>query len=169
MKAKKTKKSARKDVLEIIIAIAIAFAFYYLLSAVTGTGMPIVSVVSESMYHEQQFDQWWEQSGKFYQDLGTEKDEFLTYQNPNGLSVGDLLFVVAGEIERGDIIIYQSPNSPITIVHRVIEIDGNTITTKGDNNQGADQPIERNRIHGKVVAAVPLLGYPRLLLHWVGV
>ena len=48
MKQKK-KKSLQRDIIEIVIALFAAYIFYTLLGAATGTTMPLVSVVSDSM------------------------------------------------------------------------------------------------------------------------
>ncbi len=163
-------KKSHRDILEVIGAFVVAFLFYQFLILATGTPLPIVSVVSDSMYHKWSYDQWWENSGGFYENIATSKQEFLKFQNFNGLSRGDLLLVVKpAELKVGDIVIYQRSPRDVTIVHRVIEIDGDRVITKGDNNIGADQPITRANLQGKAVFAVPVLGYPRYLLHLVGV
>src|SRR3990167_929872 len=109
-------KKSHKDIIEIAGAFVVAFLFYQFLVAASGTPLPIVSVVSESMYHRQGFDKWWDASGKFYSDLGLEKREFLEYQNFNGLSVGDLLVVTRpADLGVGDIVIYQRDSTSVTI------------------------------------------------------
>jgi SOS-response transcriptional repressor LexA len=172
MAEKKAKKSRNsyKDLLEIIGAFVVAFVFYQLLIFTTGTKLPIVSVVSDSMYHTGPFDSWWNQSGKFYEDRHIGRDQFLKFTDFNGLSKGDLLFVVkADDARAGDIVIYQRAGNSMTIVHRIIEINNENVVTKGDNNLYPDQPILKANIQGKVVFAIPVLGYPRFLLHMVGI
>ena len=44
------------------------------------------------------------------------------------------------------------------VVHRIIDIDGEMVTTQGDANDGADEPIEVSLIKGKVVFCVPNVG-----------
>lgn len=137
-KAKKKKSFTKKDAAEIIGAFIVAWLFYQGLVFATGTSLPIVSVVSDSM-------------------------EPVLHR-------GDLLFVVSpAGIDVGDIAIYKRDASDFTIVHRVIAIDGDIFTIKGDNNQRADPPVRRDQIIGKVVAGAPLLGYPRLVLNLVGI
>ncbi len=164
------KKSKYRDVVEIVGAFVIAFLFYQFLILVTGTPLPIVSVVSDSMYHKQSFDKWWADNDDFYLGRDISKEKFLSFRNFNGLSRGDLLVVIRPEnLKVGDIVIYQRSGSSFTIVHRIISIDAGTITTKGDNNAGPDQPVVKENLQGKVVFAVPVLGYPRFVLHLVGI
>ena len=134
-----------KDFGEILVAFLVAWIFYQGLAFATGTSMPIVSVVSESM------------------------DPIL--------HIGDLLFVMSSEDPQvGDIVIYMPQqecfnlDSNAPIVHRIIAIEDNQYKTKGDNNPGPDPClVSREQIVGKVLFAVPLLGYPRLALYLVGI
>lgn len=62
---------------------------------------------------------------------------------------GDIVFVKIGEeVQEKDIITYRSGNSFIT--HRIIEIDGDSIIAKGDNNNTQDDAIQKDAIIGKV-------------------
>jgi len=73
------------------------------------------------------------------------------------LSAGDLIFVKeAATVKTGDIVVFQEAS--ILVVHRIIDVDGDVITTKGDANSVADQPIDRSVIKGKVMFAVPYVG-----------
>lgn len=169
-------KSKYRDVLEIVAALAAAYIAYNLLILVAGTPMPIVSVVSESMYHQSSFDEWWQQSRGYYEAYSIGRDDMLSYKNPNGLAIGDLLFVTAPDnINVGDIVIYQKGS--ITVVHRVVQISGSgseaTYMTKGDNpntNSAPDSGLRaKSELLGKVRFSLPLLGYPRLMLFWLGI
>lgn len=74
------------------------------------------------------------------------------------LSVGDFLIVVErDEYEVGDVIVYQNGRSAIT--HRIVEINGDEIITRGDANNVDDEPINAEQIKGEVVLAIPWLGY----------
>lgn len=69
----------------------------------------------------------------------------------------DLIIVAAQDgYEVDDIVVYQSGS--ILVVHRIIEMDGQTVTTQGDANQAADEAIDVSVIKGKVIAIVPALG-----------
>lgn len=58
-------------------------------------------------------------------------------------------------LKNNDIIAFQSDNTIIT--HRVILIDEDTITVKGDNNNTIDSPINRSQVIGKVTKVFPKL------------
>lgn len=74
------------------------------------------------------------------------------------LSVGDLLIVKAQDgYETGDIVVYQSGTMPV--VHRIVDMDGETVTTRGDANNANDEAFPLAAIKGKVIAAIPLVGH----------
>ncbi len=172
--AKKEKKSNKKkswtrEAAEVVIAFVIAWLAYQGLAFAAGTPLPIVSVVSDSMYHDNYFESWWAGNGNFYRSININKSEFRSFQAPNGLSRGDLLFVVRPDsLKVGDIVIYDRLDR-LVIVHRVIEIGENHIVTKGDSNPVQDQTINISQVQGKMVFAIPVLGYPRFILHLVGI
>ena len=65
------------------------------------------------------------------------------------IEIGDIVIVKLGEQgQKRDIITYKSGNAFIT--HRIIEIDGENIIAKGDNNNTQDNPIKKGAIIGKV-------------------
>ncbi len=138
---KKKEKSWYREVGEIAIAIFVAWLFYQSLAFAMNTPMPIVSVVSDSM-------------------------------EPT-LHRGDLLVVTGmatADYSIGDIVIYQRPEVSYTIVHRIIEKTEEGLIIKGDNNAGPDPGhVQPSQILGKVEFAIPLLGYPRLALHALGI
>lgn len=71
---------------------------------------------------------------------------------------GDLLLVKAqSDYSAGDIVVYQSAG--ILVVHRIIEIDGTTVTTQGDANNAPDEPFDAGCIKGSVVGRIPGVGY----------
>ena len=66
------------------------------------------------------------------------------------LSVDDLVIIKATDNYKvNDIVIFQDGNS--LVIHRIIEIDGDTVTTKGDANNVADEPIQKSQIKGVLV------------------
>ena len=72
-------------------------------------------------------------------------------------SKGALLLVKEEkQIEPGQIVVYQSGQE--LIVHRVIQIEGNLVTTKGDANEAADPVFDASQIKGVVVGWIPFLG-----------
>ena len=63
---------------------------------------------------------------------------------------GDIVIVKIGnEVQNQDIITYKKDNAFIT--HRIIKIDGERITAKGDSNNTQDEDITKDSIVGKVV------------------
>lgn len=72
-------------------------------------------------------------------------------------SKGDLIIVKEDtQYAERDIVVFQSIDS--LIVHRIIEIDGETVTTQGDANDTADEPINVSLIKGKVLFHIPYAG-----------
>ena len=73
------------------------------------------------------------------------------------LFTGDLIIVrEAACFSENDIVVFQDGNT--LIVHRIIGINGESVTTKGDANDAADEPIDVSRLKGKVVFRIPFAG-----------
>ena len=73
------------------------------------------------------------------------------------LSVDDLVIIKAtDDYEVNDIVLFQEGNS--LVIHRIIAIDGDTVTTKGDANNVADEPINKSQIKGVLVYDIAELG-----------
>lgn len=73
------------------------------------------------------------------------------------LSTDDLIIVRKAEsLAVDDIVVFQDED--ILVVHRIIETDGETVTTKGDANNAADEPVSVSDIKGKVVFSIPFAG-----------
>ena len=66
------------------------------------------------------------------------------------------------DYQINDIVTFKENNYYIT--HRIIEIKNNLITTKGDNNNTKDTPIEKNKIVGKVIYRFRIFGFLSFLL-----
>ena len=73
------------------------------------------------------------------------------------IEVGDIIIV---EIKKDntkykvdDIIAFKQNGYRIT--HRIIDIDGDKITTKGDANNAEDEPISKTEVLGKVIKIFP--------------
>lgn len=72
------------------------------------------------------------------------------------LKIDDVILVKVGKsFEKDDIISF--PHKGAIITHRVIDIDGDNITVRGDANNTVDEPIDRNIVIGKVVKVFPEL------------
>ena len=73
------------------------------------------------------------------------------------LSVDDLVIIKATDNYKvNDIVLFQDGNS--LVIHRIIEINGDTVTTKGDANNVADDPINKSQIKGVLVYDIAGLG-----------
>jgi len=73
------------------------------------------------------------------------------------LRVNDVIIVRSSEnYNINDIVVYD--NGREMIVHRIIEQNGDTFTTKGDANNVADEPISAEAVKGKVVFSLPYVG-----------
>ena len=180
-----TKKSTQREIGEFILAFVAAWIIYQLLALVTGSALPVVSIVSDSMYHgpnnnsymcsikvdrPHTLGEFWEKCSGDYVQYNITKDQFRSFIAPSGMSRGDLLLVVRDDHPSiGSVLIYQRAGSSFTIVHRLVAVGDSYYIVKGDNNKIADPHVPKNAIIGRVVLAVPVLGYPRLLLHMVGI
>ncbi len=81
--------------------------------------------------------------------------------------VGSLVITQpASSYQQGDIITFQRHHK--TYTHRVIASSGQSLTTKGDLNRGADPlPITPDQIIGKAIFIHPWLGWVCLMLPWL--
>lgn len=168
-----------------IAFISVKFIFFPALSFILGTGLPLVVVESSSMEHpssltggiiggitggaivdNEDFDQWWEEKGSWYEQKGITKQEAEQWSLKTGFDKGDIMIVYGrSKLEIGDVIIFNA-NTKHPIIHRIVSIDRNGIVeTKGDNN--ADQlPAEKNisedDLVGRAVFRIPKLGWLKL-------
>lgn len=66
------------------------------------------------------------------------------------MEIGDIIVVkLTKDVKENDIITYQKDQMLIT--HRIIEKQGESLITKGDANNSADEPITTSEVIGKVV------------------
>lgn len=69
-------------------------------------------------------------------------------------SKGALLLVrQSQQVQVGDIVVYQSGR--VLVVHRIVALDGDTVTAQGDANNGPDEPFDKENIRGVVVGWLP--------------
>lgn len=79
------------------------------------------------------------------------------------LKVNDLIIVKKEKkYNENDVITFEDNDYYTT--HRIVKIDGNTITTKGDSNNTNDPNITEDRIVGKVIFRLRLYGFLSYLL-----
>lgn len=116
----------------------IAFVFFQLLVLVSGSEVPMAVVVSGSM-------------------------EPVIYRGDVILLYGDK----AKPFTVGEIVTFQVENRGPYIVHRIIEVNGTNILTKGDNNKVADNNnflykdrISAQNIKGRVWLTLPRIALP---------
>lgn len=65
------------------------------------------------------------------------------------LSIDDVIVVKSAPTYRvGDVVVYQQRN--ILVVHKIIAVDGTSVTTQGTANNVADAPIHVSAIKGRV-------------------
>ena|SRR3989338_1072406 len=151
--------------------ILIKFVVYPGIGLILGTNYPIVAVVSGSMEHGTDFDEWFELQQALYSEYGIEKSNFSHYRFKNGFNKGDIIIlhgVKPQNVKVGDVIVFKS-SRPDPIIHRVVEINEDNSNfyyhTKGDNNRGslADEVrIPEPNVIGKAYYKVPWLGWIKI-------
>lgn len=58
----------------------------------------------------------------------------------------------AAELAVGDLVIFLASTGTDVVAHRVVRVDGDVVTTRGDTNSSCDQPVPRSSIIGRVDA-----------------
>jgi len=164
-----------------IAFVLIKFIVYPGLGFLLGTSFPVVAVVSGSMEHDGNFDDWWHspavcQSGgcsqkQWYNEKGITEAEFTKFIFKNGFNKGDIIVLIGEDptdVEVGDVIVFAS-SEPYPIIHRVVEMgaqnDKRYFETKGDHNElkgPNDLHISEDRLIGKAVVRIPLLGWIKI-------
>jgi signal peptidase len=76
------------------------------------------------------------------------------------VKTGSLIFVKpASNFSVGDVVTIK--NGKNTVTHRIVKIDGQSVTTKGDANKEADaETASINNLVGKMLFSLPYIGYP---------
>lgn len=163
-------------IVNVVLAfILIKFIVYPGLGLILSTSHPIVAVVSESMEHNMNFDQWWDKNGKWYLENSMGKNEFSQFSMKNGFNKGDIIVLIGKKpknINVGDIIVFKNYR-PDPIIHRVVKKWQNNsnyfFQTKGDNNKDVikNKSLDETNIHqdnviGKAVIKIPFLGYIKI-------
>ena len=155
-------------VVNVILAFLIVkFLIFPGLGLVLDTSHPVVAVVSESMDHRGNFDDWWERQGRWYEERGIMKEEFMQYDMKNGFKKGDIIFLRGKDkFEIGEVVVF-SANSNNPIIHRVVEKKDGKYQTKGDANSDSSKTlgevdISKERVIGKALFRVPFLGWVKV-------
>lgn len=163
----------------ILAFVLIKYLVYPALGLAFGTELPIVAVVSNSMYHNNDFNAWWDNARAWYESNGIDYSNFNTFPLKNGFDKGDIMLVTGASVNNvntGDIVIFDSQR-PNPIIHRVVgryEENGKVYyQTKGDNYITNPRPLQGTSIDetkvpieslkGKAIFRLPLLGYVKIL------
>ena len=125
---------------------------------------PVVLINSCSMYHNSDFENWWEENKGGYESNNITKTEFLSYSFKNGLNKGDIILVIGKkEYKKGDIIIFNAATAH-PLIHRLINTA--PLSTKGDHNTvqlSIEKTIAKEAVIGKSFLRIPLLGWIKLI------
>lgn len=183
-----------------LIFVFVKFIFFPILSLILGTTLPLAGVESSSMNHQIvddgfgynlcgnnyekedkeyiNFDEYWETCGGWYEENNINQDDFSEFSLRNGFSKGDIILVLGRfDPKIGDIIIFKAEDSsaPRPIIHRIVSINGEIISTKGDHNSQQlrkgnnifdtdETSINKDQIIGKAILKIPYLGWPKIWL-----
>lgn len=84
------------------------------------------------------------------------------------IMMDDLILVrERAEYHEDDIVVYQSGS--MLVVHRILEVQPDTVITQGDANNAPDAPVRKEMIKGAVVGCIPGAGGVVRLLKSPGV
>jgi signal peptidase I len=157
----------------IVIFLIVKFIFFPILFLLTGTSLPLVVVESCSMYHGNNFNDWWTDQSSKYEQFNIDKEKFKSFPMKNGFNKGDIIFAIGANTEKIDIgkIIIFNANQRHPIIHRAVtkQGEGNTgiVSTLGDSKNNPKQhPFEKsiadNQIIGEAVFKIPYVGWIKL-------
>lgn len=166
-------------IVNIILAyIVIKFILFPVLSLILGSTYPVVAVVSGSMEHDGNFDQWWHSNAACDGDVCTQatfyathfnitEDAFKTFIFMDGFNKGDVMVLTSPKnIKVGDTIVYFSKDGR-PIIHRVVKLS--PLQTKGDHNAGQivtpplnELAVSQYQLIGKASLRIPLIGYVKI-------
>lgn len=166
-------------IVNIVLAfVLIKFIVYPGLGLVLQTSHPVVAVVSESMEHNNGFEDWWNKANNWYIANDIKKEDFNNFPLKNGFNKGDIMVLKgkrAENIKIGDVVVFWSAKKD-PIIHRVVkkwqDNDVYYFQTKGDNYKTNPMPIKsafldetkvsEEQIVGNAVLRIPLLGYIKI-------
>ena len=151
----------------ILAFVLVKFVIYPGLGFLLHTTHPVVAVMSSSMEHNGDFNSWWEEKGRWYEDNNFNIEDVKKWSFKNGFNKGDIM-VLKGvkfeNIEVGEVVVYNA-NRAEPIIHRVVKKERDYLQTKGDNNNGLidfENRVEGKQIIGKGVFRLPLLGWVKI-------
>jgi signal peptidase I len=151
------------------LAVILSFIIGNALNWALGNTTPLVAVMSGSMVHDSSTEQ---AHYSFLMASGFTRQQIDSFPLKDGFNKGDVIVVKGekdGNIKVGDVIVFGAPGANYPIIHRVISIQKDNAgksnyMTKGDHNPASDRwLIPHDKIQGKAVLRVPLLGYVKVL------
>ncbi|MBS3147174.1 signal peptidase I [Candidatus Woesearchaeota archaeon] len=160
----------------VLAFVIVKFVIYPLLGFFLATSHPIVAVVSSSMEHQTNFDEWWRSQSDWYENYGFSKTEAKKWPFKNGFNKGDIMILRGKKpknIMLGDVIVFRG-NSNDPIIHRMIKKDINEgryfFQTKGDNpltnpdsfEALGEVDIPQENVIGTAVFRIPYLGWVKI-------
>lgn len=75
------------------------------------------------------------------------------------LKINDIIIIKpSNNFKVGDIVIYEEEDSKISIAHRIIKINEDTIITKGDANNTEDKPVLKSKVKKIYVGKISYIG-----------
>ena len=99
---------------------------------------------------------------KIFEDFypfGIKTAVVLTGSMEPTIEIDDFIIVKKPDkIEIDDIVSYKDSTHSKEVLHRVVKINGNEITTKGDANNVEDKPIDKSQITGVYIGKIKYLG-----------
>ena len=153
----------------ILVLLLGKFIIFPSLGLLLSSSMPIVAVMSESMEHNSEFDQWYQDKNLIYESKDIDYEDFSKFDFKNGFNAGDVMIVKGNnfkDLEIGNVIVFKKSGHQPTI-HRVINIGEDYVSTLGDNNSiqlSYEKFIYQSDYIGKAILKVPLLGWPKKAL-----
>ncbi len=96
---------------------------------------------------------------KNFYPFGIKTAVVLTGSMEPTLDINDFVIIKkTNNIEIGDIVSYQDETVKMEVLHRVVNIEGDKITTKGDANNTEDKPFDKSKITGVYIGKIKYLG-----------
>ena len=138
-------------IVNIILAfVIIKFLVYPGLGLAFGTNYPIVAVVSGSMEHDGNLEEWWPSPAacdkyicaqeQWYEPYNIKQTDFEDFIFKNGFNKGDIIFlrgVKSEDVKVGDVLVFMTPYKKEPIIHRVVKITKEE-STKISGSTGAN-------------------------------
>ncbi len=152
----------------IVAFVVIKFLVYPGLGLIVGTQFPIVAVVSGSMEHQGDFDDWWQSQENLYGELSISKEQFQSFPLVDGFNKGDIMMLKQlkkENIKIGQVVVFHSTHASEPVIHRIVDVHEGSFTTKGDFNNRVhsfEKKVGNDKIIGQAYFRIPYLGYIKI-------